>query len=178
MEYLNLDTLNLKLASVWPYLTPPPQFQNHHAIDKQKMGKSHLRYEQWVVCEKTIPTRLNNPHDHFNALVWIQFPMSKWNLHHRQYQILERLAEKGNRTQEQDALTILDEGGVIRHHNETHLFGHALLEHLELRPTEPLWGMLVETDPKIGSLDAALSAMILDPKKFLNPQDLHRHQLI
>jgi hypothetical protein len=68
-----------------------------------------------------VPTRLNDWHDLFNALVFPSFPRSKHALHARQLEQQElRLAaivrgeqQPGVRTRAQDTLTLFDEGGCV-----------------------------------------------------------------
>ncbi|HMA97654.1 MAG TPA: DUF3025 domain-containing protein [Polyangiaceae bacterium] len=116
------------------------------------------------VFEGALPTRSRNWHDFFNVMMFAAFPLTKQRLHARHRDILERnlpaelVRLPGARTEEQDCLTILDEGGVVLatapsahdaihrllengQHNELReliddgvvtpwLFGHAQLEHL------------------------------------------------
>lgn len=76
-------------------------------------------YEGRIVERFEVPTRLDDWHDFFNALAFLAFPASKWALHARQYRLLAaRIAPKsrklpGARTREQDALSLLDEGGIL-----------------------------------------------------------------
>jgi hypothetical protein len=54
----------------------------------------------------------------FNALVWASFPRAKLALHERQHRTISaRLGDDGRlpggRTSEQDAIAMLDEGGVV-----------------------------------------------------------------
>ncbi len=66
-----------------------------------------------------LPTRVDDWHDFFNVLAFAAWPRSKHALHARQSRLLRaRLSPTarrlpGARTREQDALTLLDEGGVI-----------------------------------------------------------------
>jgi hypothetical protein len=70
-------------------------------------------YDASIVLDRAIPTREENWHDFFNALVWASFPRTKAALHARQYD--ERLAHGpgNNRSRTSDLLTCLDEGGAI-----------------------------------------------------------------
>ncbi len=123
-------------------------------------------YDGSIALRGEVPCLAESYHDLFNALVFMAFPRSKRALHLRQYQALRRHLEwhgtrlgedplPGQRSREQDALTIFDEGGaVIAMTHSAHdqwrrreaqlnlsaqdgsggvwpiLFGHALLEHL------------------------------------------------
>lgn len=116
------------------------------------------------VVNGAIPTRPRNWHDFFNVMMFAAFSRTKQQLHARHRDILERHLPvelerlPGARTEEQDCLTILDEGGVVLstdasacdtvnellesgHHQALRgligreavkpwLFGHAHLEHL------------------------------------------------
>jgi hypothetical protein len=92
------------------------------------------------VVRGEVPTRPRSWHDFLNALVWATFPASKRRLHSLQAAALERARSAGSgtlpnaRTREQDALALLDEGGVLEltAHGESLVlgFGHALYEGL------------------------------------------------
>ena len=75
-------------------------------------------------------------HDFLNALVWATFPRAKLALHRRQHAAIERWIPPGAtqlpnaRTREQDALALVDEGGVLLCEDRTFFFGHALFEGL------------------------------------------------
>lgn len=71
-----------------------------------------LTYEERIFRTGAVATRANDPHDAFNALVWLAFPRTK--------QLLNRLHVEVIRTQGsvvrgplRDALTLFDECGVI-----------------------------------------------------------------
>ena len=120
-------------------------------------------YAARVHLHARVPTRERSLHDLANALVWAVFPRAKRALAARQYAILEArlpaVVERlpGARTREEDALAMVDEGGLVllvepgaeataRAHLEANDadrlaaladrgllaplgFGHALLEH-------------------------------------------------
>jgi hypothetical protein len=75
-------------------------------------------YEGRIVLGGEVPTRLDDWHDFFNALTFTAFPRAKWALHTRQFALLQaRVAPgaarlPGARSREQDALALLDEGGI------------------------------------------------------------------
>lgn len=81
-------------------------------------GPSDL-YDGRIIEEGWVPTRPGNWHDYLNMLVWASFPNAKKELHRRQHEaqaarIGERVSTLPNaRTREQDALALLDEGGVL-----------------------------------------------------------------
>lgn len=76
-------------------------------------------YDVRIAEHAELPTRLDDWHDFFNALAFAAWPRAKRALHARQARIQRaRLHEPrkrlpGARTREQDALTLLDEGGVL-----------------------------------------------------------------
>lgn len=79
---------------------------------------SALAYDSAIAEQGIVPTRSDNWHDLFNALVWITFPRAKRALHRRQWEAKQRRVEGGDtdfsrRTKEQDTLTMLDEGGQL-----------------------------------------------------------------
>lgn len=123
---------------------------------KNKLRCRDELYDARIDREGVVPTRAGSWHDLFNALVWATFPRAKAALAWRQHRaLLARLPETferlpPTRTAEQDALTLLDEGGglVIVAHGRGEevartieggacpqdaafaIFGHAVYEHL------------------------------------------------
>ncbi len=121
-------------------------------------------YDGQIVLSGVVPTRSGSWHDFFNVLVWASFPRAKEALHRRQYEAHAArvtspvLRLPGARTREQDALAMVDEGGLLLLVAEGHeaavdeaittasleslvalvqarraaalVFGHALYEHL------------------------------------------------
>ncbi len=133
-------------------------------------------YEGQIVERGSVPTRVDDWHDFFNALAFLAFPEAKWALHARQYRLLSARIDPrarrlpGARTREQDALSLLDEGGILvalapdqaralpadpegfqaelatflaRGDARAVPFGHALFEHLVLGRDDMLGTMLV-----------------------------------
>ncbi len=128
-------------------------------------------YDARIVRHGEVPTRPGNAHDRMNALVWARFPRMKRAIHARQCRLVDghlrahggRLP--GARTREQDAVAMLDEGGVallanataaprieraVREHDDATvaeavargealgvLVGHALYEHLARGAEDP-----------------------------------------
>ncbi len=76
-------------------------------------------YDGRIIEEGWVPTRPDNWHDFLNMLCWAAFPKAKWQLHHRQHRAMSARvagavdALPNARTREQDALALMDEGGVI-----------------------------------------------------------------
>ena len=76
-------------------------------------------YDGRIIEEGWVPTRPGSWHDFLNMLVWATFPEAKRQLHARQHRAQAAritapvLALPNARTREQDALALLDEGGVV-----------------------------------------------------------------
>jgi hypothetical protein len=89
--------------------------------DKHGAGPLRLErlYDGRIAACNEVPTRERDWHDLFNALCFATFPRAKLALHRRQYAILQERVPAGSsrlpatRTREQDALTLLDEGGAV-----------------------------------------------------------------
>ncbi len=139
-------------------------------------------YDARIDALGLLPTRAANYHDFFNAMVWATFPLSKAAIAARQHAIWKReLAPMfaqlpSRRTREQDALAMLDEGGLIvaaspalerelrarceagdeawlrsqraTHAVQTFVFGHALHEHMVSTQS------LIRANPIVVILDA------------------------
>ena len=69
-------------------------------------------YEKHIYETGEVSTREGSWHDLFNALVWSRFPQLKAAMNERHYQRLHE-ARDGRRGAQRDALTLLDESGVI-----------------------------------------------------------------
>jgi Protein of unknown function (DUF3025) len=76
-------------------------------------------YDGRITCAGEVPTRERDWHDFFNALCFMTFPRAKRALHRRQYGLLCQRIDvaatrlPSERTPEQDALTLFDEGGAV-----------------------------------------------------------------
>jgi Protein of unknown function (DUF3025) len=103
------DELN-RLAQLTPATT-----QSGHAIrfTPQNMDPGAEGYEMQIFATGQVPTRPNTMHDVFNALVWLTFPATKAAINARHIAARDARNENGNRGPVQDALTLLDECGVI-----------------------------------------------------------------
>lgn len=69
-------------------------------------------YEKHIYETGEVSTREGSWHDLFNALVWTRFPGLKAAMNERHYRCLDE-ARDGRRGAQRDALTLLDESGVI-----------------------------------------------------------------
>lgn len=72
-----------------------------------------LDYESQIFASGIVPTRPNNIHDLFNALVWLTFPHTKAAINGRHLAAGGKHAGGRNRGPVQDALTLFDECGVV-----------------------------------------------------------------
>ena len=71
-------------------------------------------YELGIQASRVVPTRPDNLHDFMNALVWMAFPEFKWALNRAHCHALkENRVEHQKRSPLRDALTVLDESGVV-----------------------------------------------------------------
>jgi hypothetical protein len=94
------------------------------------------------IVRGVVPTRPCNWHDFMNALVWATFPQAKAALHRRQHELIRAWVPPGAtrlpnaRTREQDALALLDEGGILLLQSAGRCtpipFGHGFFEGLAL----------------------------------------------
>ncbi len=117
------------------------------------------------VVRGEVPTRPRCWHDFLNALVWATFPASKRRLHALQAAALERAHRGGSgtlpnaRTRAQDALALLDEGGVLelsaRGESLVLGFGHALYEGIVRGGPAATAGCLTFALPHLPELGAA-----------------------
>lgn len=86
---------------------------------RRKIAKESLRsYERWIFEDAEIPTRAENWHDFFNAMIWMNFPEAKKSLHYKALSIQKSWPfdpdfQKGKRSPLADRLTCFDEGGVV-----------------------------------------------------------------
>lgn len=71
-----------------------------------------LHYEQRIAEHNVLATRECNPHDLFNALIWLRHPQLKWALNARQVADIALVGPK-QRTRGQCAMTHFDEAGAI-----------------------------------------------------------------
>jgi Protein of unknown function (DUF3025) len=79
-------------------------------------GNTAVRqYENRIYLTGEVPTRQENWHDFFNALVWLIFPRAKAALNHIHFQSLYYNSQNKNekRGPLRDAATLFDESGVI-----------------------------------------------------------------
>jgi len=96
----------------------PVQFVSQTSEGKNSgySGNTAIRqYENRIYLTGEVPTRQENWHDFFNALVWLTFPRAKAALNHIHFQSLRNNAQNKSekRGPLRDAATLFDESGVI-----------------------------------------------------------------
>lgn len=161
----------------------------HQALGHERFepaGPLATGYEQHIAATGRVPTR-DNAHDLFNGLVWLRCPAFKAALNHAH--IAAPPAAPGRRGPVRDALTLLDESGLLLvappalqaalaaqdwtalfvtgrelwQQAQARVVGHALLEKL-LAPRKPLCArVLVVDDLEAPRLPAALAPADLPP---------------
>ncbi len=84
-------------------------------IDPANNNTAVLPYERSIHLTGAVPTRTENWHDFFNALVWLTFPRAKAALNEIHVQSLNQAAQRKNEARGplRDAATLFDESGVI-----------------------------------------------------------------
>ena len=75
------------------------------------LAYSGADYEREIFAHGLIPTRPQSPHDLFNALSWLRWPAAKAALNRAHVRELAHASQPRNRCR--DALTLLDEAGVL-----------------------------------------------------------------
>lgn len=80
-----------------------------------RSGAFEGKYEPRIFLRGEVQFRAGDWHDVCNALAWFTFPRAKAALNESHYRALERqrASGPGNRAPVQDALTLLDESGVL-----------------------------------------------------------------
>lgn len=81
-------------------------------VDTVLLEQDGRYYEEFIFKRKEIPTRLNNWHDFFGALIWCLFPKTKTLLNQLH---MAEIAEHGvkERSKLRNKLTLFDECGVL-----------------------------------------------------------------
>ena len=74
-----------------------------------------LYYEQRIFQQALVPTRSHNWHDFFNSLIYLLFPLTKKEMNRLHVEEIERFGDQ-KRSRCRDAITLLDECGVIIAH--------------------------------------------------------------
>ena len=139
----------------------------------RKEPREKVLYDTRIVSEGVVPTRVGSWHDFLNALVWATFPRAKAALHRRQFELVVPHAPR--RTKEQDALAMLDEGGVfcLRPDAEV-VFGHAIYESIVMSWRTPRGAGLDLGEGRAGDVDVRAARAIDDRRRLRSPAELTR----
>jgi hypothetical protein len=81
-------------------------------VDNEELTNDGRYYEEFIFATGKVPTRSENWHDLFGALIWCLFPKSKMALNRRHQQEIA-LHGKAQRSPVRHRLTLLDECGVL-----------------------------------------------------------------
>lgn len=79
---------------------------------KQSLVDDGLSYEQRIGERRQIAMRRDSLHDFYGALMWLQWPRTKWAIHLGQMAGIRAMGPK-QRTRQQQALTHIDEAGTV-----------------------------------------------------------------
>ncbi len=114
----DLNTLRQRISTdIATFSGMPIQFapQVNENADSANDHSSVLPYERSIHLTGTVPTRPENWHDFFNALVWLTFPKAKAALNQIHVQSLNQAMQHKNKVRGplRDAATLFDESGVI-----------------------------------------------------------------
>ncbi|MEQ5807186.1 DUF3025 domain-containing protein [Alteromonas sp. NFXS44] len=107
-EFPSAAVLNDVVRRHHPVNWPGPEFkgQSSFALSEQRY------YEQIIFEDNVVPTRENSWHDLFNALIWLQFPLTKRCLNNLHMQDISRFGVSP-RTPARNRITHFDECGVV-----------------------------------------------------------------
>lgn len=105
----------LSACHCWPDLTllnSWRQAKNYHFVDNTLLESDGRYYEHFIYATQQIPTRAENWHDFFGALIWCLFPKTKAMLNQLHW---TEMTEHGQqqRSKLRNKLTLLDECGVL-----------------------------------------------------------------
>lgn len=115
------NALNPLLPSDLPTQSGKPiQFVTQDA----QLPFPELYYETRIFQHGMVATRAANWHDFFNALIWAQYPKTKVSVNAQHAIDLQTHGKP--RTPQRDALTLLDESGVVLVSTRPGLLQHAL----------------------------------------------------
>ena len=81
-------------------------------VENSVLAADGRYYEEFIFASQQVPTRADNWHDLFGALIWCQFPKTKTLLNHLHMQEIA-VAGLTKRTVLRNKLTLFDECGVL-----------------------------------------------------------------
>ncbi|MEZ4390303.1 MAG: DUF3025 domain-containing protein [Polyangiales bacterium] len=118
-DFPSVEALDAALAARLPTREGGGRYQlvRDAPRSRRRSGPPRERYDVLIDRDGTIPTREANWHDLLNAVVWASFPRAKSRVSARQRRLhAQRDASATathHRDRSQDALALLDEGGVL-----------------------------------------------------------------
>ncbi len=118
-NFPGLQDCNALLAAHRPAITVQSGFPLSFVAQEYGKLPFERQYEPRCFLKGEVPTRSDNWHDLFNALVWLTFPKTKSAINARHYQALMNQdtetagASSSQRGAVRDVNTLLDESGVI-----------------------------------------------------------------
>ena len=81
-------------------------------VDNDELAADGRYYEEYIYATKSVPTRKDNWHDFFGALIWCLFPQTKALLNRLHISEINQHGQK-QRTKLRNKLTLFDECGVL-----------------------------------------------------------------
>jgi hypothetical protein len=142
----------------------------------RKRQEDKTPYDTRIVLDGVVPTRAGSWHDLLNACVWATFPKTKLAIHRRQHALVVPGAPR--RTPEQDAIAMVDEGGILLLQGaEALVVGHAIFESfVEGWPTPRAAGIELG-DVAAEGVDAAAASFLSDRGRLRSTSELLRIEL-
>lgn len=129
---------------------------------KKTKSLDHLTYDEYICHKSLIPTREDNWHDFFNALVWYIFPQTKKLLYQKFLTFRLQRSNPQVRSAAEDWLTLLDEGGeIVVNSEQSVFFGHAILENAVLYPERKINAFKIYLNSESSDLAGALKADLI-----------------
>ena len=115
-DFPSVEAMSVLVAARTSASGAPLRFERQ--TKKARVRALSASYDGRIFLEGVVPTRERSYHDYFNALVWGAFPRAKAAVNERQYRALEEIFARDGRmpaarTRQQDALAMLDEGGLV-----------------------------------------------------------------
>lgn len=115
-SFPTLQDCNALLAAQHPPITVQSGLPLRFVPQESGKLPFERQYEPRCYLNGEVPTRTNNWHDLFNALVWLTFPKAKAAINARHYHALNQANDASTGSERgavRDVNTLLDESGVI-----------------------------------------------------------------
>lgn len=110
----------ISACAAWPAVSQLNQWRQRDAyrfVDNELLEQDGRYYEAYIYATQQIPTRAENYHDFFGALIWCLFPKSKARINQLHMQDIQQ-SGISPRTPLRNKLTLLDECGVLIAYSE------------------------------------------------------------